>query len=116
MAGLKPNEEIMTSAAVLAVVYGIFEMQAPNLADVRASKPNGPAAANVHTSVKGAAWEATAVVAGISLLAKSPTIFVVGGLATSALAWHYYHANTVNPATNKSAAGAMAGGGTMDQS
>lgn len=105
---LKPNEETMTSAAVLAVVYGIFQMQVPTLADVRAAQPGN---ANVHSSVKGAAWEAAAVVGGISLLAKSPTIFVVGGLATSVLAWHYYHANTVHPATNKSVAGSMASNG-----
>lgn len=104
---LKPNEEVMTSAAVLAVVYAIFEMQAPNLADVRAAQPGN---ANVHTSVKGAAWEATAVVAGISLLSRSPTIFVVGGLATSVLAWHFYHANTVHPATGKSVATTLANG------
>lgn len=101
---LKPNEEVMTSAAVLAVVYGIFQMQIPTLADVRASQPGN---ANVHSSVKGAAWEAAAVVGGISLLAKSPTIFVVGGLAVTALAWHYMHANTVHPGTNKSVAGSM---------
>ena len=98
MAGLKPNEEVMTSAAVLAVVYGIFQMQAPNHADVKASMPNNGV---VHSSVKGAAAEAAAVVAAISLLAKSPTIFVTGGLATAALAWHYYHANSQHPGTGK---------------
>jgi hypothetical protein len=98
MAGLKPNEEVMTSAAVVAVVYGVFQMQAPNLADVKASPPNNGI---VHSSVKGAAAEAAAVVAAIALLAKSPTIFVTGGLATVALAWHYMHANSQNPATGK---------------
>lgn len=114
MAGLKPNEEIMTSAAVLAVVYGIFEMQAPNMADVKASPAHNSL---VHGSVRAAAWESAAVVAGISLLAKSPTIFVVGGLATAAVSWHYYHANSVNPGTGKASvpgkANANAGNGTM---
>lgn len=98
MAGLKPNEEVMTSAAVLAVVYGIFQMQAPTLADVKAAPANNGV---VHSSVKGAAWEATAVVGAISLLAKSPTIFVTGGLAVVVLSWHYMHANSQNPATGK---------------
>lgn len=101
MAGLKPNEEVMTSAAVLAVVYGIFQTQAPNMANVKNAKPHNE---TVHKSVKGAAWEAAAVVAGISLLAKSPTIFIVGGLATSAIAWHYMHANASNPQTGKASA------------
>lgn len=95
---LKPNEEIMTSAAVLAVVYSIFQMQAPNLSNVKATQPNNGI---VHSSVKGAAWEAAGVVAAISLLAKSPTIFVTGGLATTVLAWHYMHANSQNPATGQ---------------
>jgi hypothetical protein len=111
MAGLKPNEEVMTSAAVLAVVYGIFQMQAPTLADVKASSPGNGI---VHSSVKGAAAEATAVVAAISLLAKSPTIFVTGGLATAVLSWHYYHANSQNPATGQTVVtGGGNGNGTM---
>lgn len=95
---LKPDQEIMTSAAVLACVFGIFQMQAPNLANVKAAQPNNGV---VHSSVKGAAWEATAIVAGISLLAKSPTIFVTGGLATVVLSWHYMYANSQSPATGK---------------
>lgn len=108
--GLKPNEEVMTSAAVLAVVYGIFQIQTPTLADVKASGPNN---GTVHSSVKGAAWEAAAVVSAISLLAKSPTIFVTGSLAIVGLSWHYYHANSQNPATGKTVVpGNGAGSGT----
>lgn len=101
----------MTSAAVLAVVYGIFQVQAPSLADVKASQPGNGI---VHSSVRGAAVEATAVVAAISLLAKSPTIFVTGGLATAVIAWHYYHANSQNPATGKTVVpGGSGGSGIM---
>lgn len=95
---LKPNEEIMTSAATLAVVYGIFQVEAPNMADVRAAQPGN---STVHGSVRTAAMMSAAVVAGISLLAKSPTIFVVGGLATAAMGWTFYHANAVHPQTGK---------------
>jgi hypothetical protein len=93
---LKPNEEIQVSALSAAVVYGIFQVNAPNLADVRASRPGN---AHVHGSVKTAAWTATAVTAGLALLAKSPTIFIVGGVMTVIESWKYFHANTIAPAT-----------------
>jgi hypothetical protein len=95
---LKPSEEIQVSALSAAVVYGIFQLNAPNLADVKAA-PAGNAIA--HGSVKTAAWTATAVVAGLSLLAKSPTIFIVGSAMTIVESWKYYHANATDPATGK---------------
>lgn len=98
LGGLKPNEEVMASAFALTAVYGIYSMQLPTMADVKAAPSNN---ATVHKSVKGAAIEATAVVSGIALLAKSPTIFTVGGLAIVALSWHYMHANAVAPSTGQ---------------
>lgn len=98
MAGLKPNEEVMASAFALTAVYSIFSLQVPNLADVKAAPSNNP---NVYKSVKGAAVESAAVVAGVALLAKSPTIFTVGSLAIVALSWHYHHANAVAPSTGR---------------
>jgi hypothetical protein len=99
MAGLKPPEEIQISALVGVMVYGIFQLEAPNLADVKASAPGGAASVNTHKSVKTAVWTSAIAVSGISLLAKSPTIFIVGGLLTAAEGWRYYHANAVDAAT-----------------
>ena len=98
LGGLKPNEEVMASAFALTAVYTIFSTQVPNMADVKAAPSNN---STVYKSVRGAAIEATAVVSGIALLAKSPTIFTVGGLGIVALAWHYHHANAVAPSTGK---------------
>src|ERR1700728_3029320 len=98
MAGLKPDQAVMTSAAVLAVVAGIFTMQVPNSADVSAAKPGNPV---VHSSAKTAAIESMAVTAAISLLAKSPEVFVTGGLFSAVLFWHYAHANAVSPSTGQ---------------
>ena len=105
MAGLKPSEEIQVAALSAAVVYGIFQINAPNLADVRNARPGN---SQVHGSVKTAAWTATAVVAGLAILAKSPTIFVVGGAMTVIESWKFYHANVLNPAT-----GSLDGGGNV---
>ena len=80
-------------------VYGIFQLNAPNLSDVKASMPGGAASVNTHKSVKTAVWTSAIFVSGLALLAKDPAIFIVGGLITSIEGWKYYHANSVDAAT-----------------
>lgn len=93
---LKPNEQIVTSAAVAAAVYAIFQVNAPNLADVKASAPGGPASLNTFKSVKMATYTSVALVAGLGILAKDPTIYIVGGLVVVAEAWKFHHANATH--------------------
>lgn len=92
MAGLKPSEEIQVAALSAAVVYGVFQLNAPNLSDVRYSKPGNM---HVHGSVKTAAWTSAIVISGLALLAKSPTVYVVGGTMIILESWKYYHANVI---------------------
>jgi hypothetical protein len=103
---LKPSEEVQVGALTAAVVYGIFQLDAPNLSDVRASQPGTANAGHVHGSVKTAAWTAATVTAGLAILAKSPTIFIIGGVMTVIESWKFYHANAISPATGKVPAGA----------
>lgn len=91
---LKPDQEIITSALTAVAVYGIFQLNAPNLADVKASSPGGAASMNTHKSVKTAVWTSAILVAGLGLLAKDPTIYTVGALVTVVEYWKYAHANT----------------------
>jgi hypothetical protein len=107
---LKPNEQIVTSAAVVATVYGIFSLNAPNLADVRASTPGGGASAVTHKSVKTAVWTSAILVSGLGLLAKDPTIYIVGALAVVAESWKYYHANATDGRGNVVAPGSAGNG------
>lgn len=94
MAGLKPNEEVMAATAAVGAVLAIFSIEAPDYADVRAAQPHN---ANVHKSVRGAAITSAAVVAGLALLAKSPTVYVAGGIATAYMAWKGYKLNATEP-------------------
>ncbi len=96
---LKPNEQIIVAAAVGTAVYGIFQLNAPNLADVKASAPGGAASLNTHKSVKTAVWTSAIFVSGLALLAKDPAIFIIGGLVTSIEGWKFYHANATDSAT-----------------
>lgn len=90
---LKPNENLMLAAAVGAVVYGTYNIFLPTLADTRGLPGNTP---DVDSAEKAATWGSVAVVSGISLLAKSPEVFVVGGLITIGMAWTYKHASKVD--------------------
>lgn len=101
MAGLKPNEEIMAASFAVATVVGIFGVSAPNKADVRAAAPGNSL---VHSSFKTAAIESIAVVSAIALLAKSPTVYVVGGMTIVIEAWMGYHANAYSPTMGKTTA------------
>lgn len=95
---LKPEVSLTVAAATGALVYGIFQAELPSMADVHAAPAHNQF---VSTSVNVAGWTAAAAVAGISLLAKDPTVFVVGGSLAAFLTWRAKHANFTNPQTNQ---------------
>lgn len=86
---LKPEASIGTSLAVCAVVYAIHSNFTPTMADMQ-GLPTGNQ--DVDAAERKATWLSAGVVAGVSLLAKDPTIFVLGSVATIALAWFSRHA------------------------
>lgn len=94
--GLKPDASLMAALATGAVVWGIYSNALPNLPDVRVGKPND---ADIDGSRKAATWTAAGTVAGISLIAREPTIFIVGGAMVIAADWWFRHANHHNPMT-----------------
>jgi hypothetical protein len=116
---LKPNESLITGLAVATVVYAVYEHTLPSVADTQASSPNSP---TLDKSRKVATWTAAGIVAGVSLLAKDPTIFVIGGTVLVALDFSHRHANSVNPDTQKitaagsSSLGGNAGGANLNYS
>jgi hypothetical protein len=96
---LKPEVSLQVAAATAAVVYGVFQLEVGNsLADVRNANPNNTI---MKGSINTAAWTAGGVVAGISLLSKDFTVFIVGGAIAAALTWKYKHANMAHPSTGQ---------------
>ena len=95
---LKPEVSLAVAAATGALVYTIFQAELPSMADVHAAPAHNPF---IGTSINSAGWISAAAVAGISLLAKDPTIFVVGGSLAAFLTWRAKHASYTNPATNQ---------------
>ncbi len=96
MSILKPEASIGVGLAVAGVVWSIHSNATPALVDVRASEPNDE---DIDKAERLATWTSVGVVSGISLIAKDPTIFVIGGAMTVAVAWWYRHANRVHPMT-----------------
>jgi hypothetical protein len=87
---LKPSEEMVIVAAGVSTVLAIFNGGVPCYADVRHDHPGN---VNTHKSVKMAAISSTAVISVVSLIAKTPTLFVVGGAMIVYETWKYHYAN-----------------------
>lgn len=98
MAGLKPSDEVVAASFSVASVLAIFSMHAPNLADVRGDGANND---NTRRSVRSAVLTSIAVVSGIALIAKSPAVYVVGGLTIAVEGFQFAHANTLSKDTAK---------------
>jgi hypothetical protein len=98
MSVLKPEISIPAALALGVAVYGIFQVNLPSVTEVRAADLQNK---DVESAERAATWESAGLVATISLIAKDPTIFLVGGLITIGLAWKYRHANMVNPMSGK---------------
>lgn len=95
---MKAEVSVPAALAVAALVGGIYANATPPLTDIRSAEPGN---ADIQATRKQAAWLAAGAVAGISLLAKDPTIFVLGGGMVIALDWYHRHADAVNPTTGK---------------
>lgn len=83
---LKPNENMMLAAAVGGVVYATYNIALPSIADTRGLPGN---VEDIDKAEKAATWGSVLAVSTISLIAKSPEVFVIGGLFTIGLAWTY---------------------------
>lgn len=91
---LKPEASLMVGLASATVAYGVFSAALPTAADVR-SLPAGQK--DVSSTERTAAWIAAASVAGIALMARDMTVFIIGGTAVIGLSWWYKHSNMVMP-------------------
>ena len=95
---LKPEVSLTVALATGALVYGVYQMALPSVADVRTSAEHHP---DVQAAERLATWTAAAAVSGIALIAKDANVFIVGGGMTIALAWWYRHADAVIPELSK---------------
>jgi hypothetical protein len=75
MAIRTPEISVGLGLATATLVYAVYAKM-PNQADIRVGKPGDEA---LETTRKQSVWTAAAIVAGISLLTKDATVFIIGG-------------------------------------
>ena len=107
---LKPEISVPAALALGVAVYGIFQINLPSVTEVKAADMDNT---HIESSERAATWEAAGLVATLSLIAKDPTLFLVGGVITAGLSWKYRHANLVHPATGKLGLKGMASGAQL---
>lgn len=95
---LRPEVSLPIALATSAVVYGIFQVQLPPTAEAKATMPGNQ---HLQSSRRTATIIALAVSGGISLLAKDPTILIVGGTLAVVLDAVHRHADAVHPQTGQ---------------
>jgi hypothetical protein len=81
-----------------ALVWGVYNSALPSLAEVRVSAQNDR---DLSAAERSATWTAAAIVAGVSLISRDATVFVMGGAMIVGLAWLHRHANQVHPEVGK---------------
>ena len=101
MAGLKPSEELVAATFGVASVIAVFSTTVPNSADIRGDQVNRSNNSTVHTSIRAASITSAAIVSGVALLAKSPTVFIAGAAAIVIMAVEKIHANATSSVTGK---------------
>lgn len=101
---LKPEVSIGVGLGTAALVYGTYQTVMPHAADVRVTAQDD---GDVDAARRAAAWTSAAIVAGVSLMAKDPTVFVIGGAMVVGLDVIYRHSNALHPVLKK--AGRRAG-------
>jgi hypothetical protein len=93
---LKAEVSLATGLATAVLVWGIHQQATPTVAEMRLSAPGDQ---DLDAARRQAAWMSAAIVAGISLLARDATVFVLGGSMVVALDWWTRYSNELDPAT-----------------
>lgn len=87
---LAPEFSVMGGLAVGAIVFAIHSNATPPQADIQALPAGTP---DIDRAERNATWMSAGIVSGISLIAKDPTIFVIGSVMTVGMAWWTRHSN-----------------------
>lgn len=95
---LKPEVSVPVAVACGGLVFAIYQMSLPSLADSRAVETGNR---DLGAAERQALWTSVGVCSGISLIAGDPTPFIVGGLMACGLSWLHRHANAVDPLTGR---------------
>lgn len=100
MPNLKADSEVSIAIAVGVLAYGSYQMALPSVADIRSLEKNN---SDIQGAERTAAWVAAGFVSLVSLITKSPSVFVVGGAVVVASSWMTRYADQVDTVTKRAA-------------
>lgn len=95
---MRAEVSIPVALGTAGIVWGVFQLAMPTMAECRNNEANDP---NLAASERSALAISAVISGGISLLSSDPTPFVVGGLTAVMLAWFYRHHNMIDPGTQR---------------
>ncbi|TDC20621.1 hypothetical protein E1265_21360 [Streptomyces sp. 8K308] len=90
----KPEISIGFGLATATLVYGVYQHALPPITDIRVADQQDH---DVEAAERSAAWISAGVVAGVSLLTRDATVFVLGAGMVVLMAWWHRHADQVDP-------------------
>lgn len=99
--GLKPEISIGFGLATATLVYGVYQHALPPITDIRVAPQSDH---DVRAAEKSAAWMSAAIVAGVSLITRDATVFILGGGFLVAMSWWHKHADQVDPVSGLASA------------
>jgi hypothetical protein len=91
---LKPEISLGVGLALGTAVLAIHQLSTPSMADIRTLEANNK---DVSSAERTATWGGALLVSTVSLLARDPVIFMVGGSMVIGAAWFNRHSNMVSP-------------------
>jgi hypothetical protein len=101
---LKPEASIGIGLATAGLVGYIYSKGMPSVADIRVADSQDK---DINSVNRQALWTSAGVVGAVSLIAKDPTIFILGGAMAVTLYWVHAHANLVDNITGKATQGGL---------
>lgn len=104
---LKQEHALLIGLAVAGAVVGIYQISMPSVASVRASRAGNK---HIDSARKGATITSASLVAVVGLLAQSPDVFVIGGIAVIAMDFTHRVANATDHQSGKIPSTAQAAG------
>lgn len=87
---LKPSDELIMAVTGVAIVLAEFQSSCPPLVDVRGDQKGN---INTYKSVNHAVISSAAILGAVSLIARTPTVFTIGGAVIILKAWQHHFAN-----------------------
>jgi hypothetical protein len=93
---LKPENSIVAGVAVMAAVYGVYQLNVGTTAQASATDANHPV---LESSRKKAGYQAGILVAGIGLISHDANIIILGAATIIAMELSYRHSIMAHPGT-----------------